>query len=414
MPEIIAAEPNRLQVFLEAKENASDAQRQAAQATIDAGIDEGGGGYTVDGDTARFDVCGVLRKTESRLARILGFNMTSYAGIIKACQEIKALDAVKTVRVSYDTPGGYVDGLDEAWQAMADLAKSKTVIAEVRGMLCSAGYYLASPSSRIESSAPSNMIGSIGVVTVYTSYKGMDEKYGIKEIVIRSKNAPDKNPDIESKKGQEVIQRAVDALERIFYQRIAAGRKISVEEIADRFGRGDVFVSQDPDPDKPDAIKAGMIDAVTARFTVKNTTKKAEVKSMALKDLMATDPAIKAEVDALAAENFIKGQQSGADRVEARVKKVAPYIGADSTYPGPIKTLALDVLLGKEEPAALSGAVAVYDATREEQRAKAATTETTQAGETQAGTGGAPAANTGAVETEADFEAAAKRLRGVK
>ena len=288
MPEIWAAEENSLQTYLEKIENATDEQREKALSLF--GGNAGSTIYSIDGDTAKIEIVGVLRKSVPPIARLLGFGGTSYADVLDAAEAIKADGAVKTVRVIFDSPGGAVDGLDEAYQAMADLAKCKEVIAEVRGMLCSAAYYLAAPSTRIVSSAPSNLIGSIGVVVAYTSFKGLDERLGIKEVVIRSSNAPKKNLDPETKDGQEVLQGRVDALERIFFNRISEGRNISVDQIAERFGRGDVFVSQDPDPDKPDAITTGMIDAVSLYKNVtleNNPEEKAMLKKEQIESCVA-------------------------------------------------------------------------------------------------------------------------------
>ena len=407
MPQIWAAEPNRIKEYLEAIENATDEQREKALSLFGGEIEETPI-FSIDGDTATLQVVGVLRKAVPAIARYFGFGGTTYAQIIEAIEEIKGTESVERVKVVYDSPGGDVNGLDEAYQAMADLAKSKEVVAEVKGMLCSAAYYLAAPSTRIESSAPTNLIGAIGIIISAVSYNGNDEKFGIKRIIIRSKNAPDKFPEIEDKKGQAVIQKRVDALERIFFQRIAEGRNISVEEIAERFGRGDVFVSQDPDPDEPDAITAGMIDAVVSLIpiTTKESNSKPEVKAMpTLKELMAEDPALKAEVESLKAEQFKAGQQSGVDKVEARIKKVAPYIGADSEYPKAIGNLAINVLKGEEDPAALTGAVTVFDAQKEENANTNAQEETKETGDTPGGGDGGQDNATGEVATEEDYQA---------
>ena len=47
--------------------------------------------------------------------------------------------------------------------------------------------------------------------------------------------------------------------------KIATGRNTTVENIIENFGKGGVFIAQDPDPEKPDAIKAGMIDRLIAQ-----------------------------------------------------------------------------------------------------------------------------------------------------
>jgi ClpP class serine protease len=332
MNEVWAAEPNRLQRYLELVENANSEQQAAALSAYPA--NGGASCYQVNGDTAQIFICGVLRKVASPLALYLGLGGSTYAGIIEACEAIKALDGVKKVILVCDSPGGHVDGLDEAWQAMADLAKSKTVIAEVRGTCASAAYWLASASSRIESSAPSNMIGSIGVIVVSTSFKNMDEKLGIREVIIRSKNAQNKNPEADSKEGREILQGQVNALERIFHQRIAEGRGVSAETVAERFGKGALFVSQDPDPDEPDAIKAGLIDSLApslVQHTYGNQLKSKKEKEMLTKE---------------------------------QIEKCVAVLQGE--WPQAIKDMAGRVLAGGVEPSSLEIACATYDANKPE------------------------------------------------
>ena len=131
---------------------------------------------------------------------------------------------------------------------------------------------------------------------------------------------------------------------------------------------------------------------------------------MALKDLMAEDNGVRLEVDALIADAFDRGQQSGKDQVTERVKKATVFIGGD--YPKSIQNLAGKVISGDSEFSALEGAVAMYDATQEDNNSKEAKDD--KDGNDDTGTDDPEAnkdATGGIVSTDADVTAGVKEAR---
>jgi hypothetical protein len=307
-----------------------------------------------------------------------------------------------------------VNGVDTAWQALSGLARAVDTEAIVSGACCSAAYYLASALPTITSDAPSNELGSIGVLIAYTSWKKADECFGVKEIIITSSNAPNKAPDPETKKGLQVILDRIDAMERIFYMRISEGRGVSTQDIAERFGKGGVMVSYDPDPDRPDAVTVGMIDAVlgldTEEMDSKSTTNLEEQSMPTLAELMQSDGSIRADVEAREKAAVVKAEQSIKDKHASLVDKVSPYLSSE--YPKAIHKLALNVLKGEYGQDALMGAVAYHDSQKELAAEQAAANETNEAGETPAGDGNQPTpSEDGTVKSEVDLDAAIKRDR---
>ncbi|MCP4745041.1 MAG: hypothetical protein GY874_02715 [Desulfobacteraceae bacterium] len=415
MPGLWAAEPNRLQDYLERIENAGVEQISQAAALYGEDKNSVSDILSIEGENAVITINGVLRnRPASALARYLGIAGASYPQIIQAVETLIKDDAVTTVTMKFDTPGGEVKGVDDAYQALARLAKRKTLIAQVRGMCCSAGYYLAAAAGRIVSTAPIHFIGSIGIVFAQVSWKKIDEKIGVKEIVITSKNAPNKRPDITTEKGQSIVQGQIDAAERIFIRRIAQGRKVSEQTVAKTFGQGDMLVAQDPDPDKPDALSAGMIDEVETSMPLFNQSRdnqpsKQEIKTMpGLKEAMDADPTVKQEVDALSAKQFENGKkqgiQAGIETLQAKIKKTAPYLTGNS-YPEAIKSLACKVLNGESEFSALEGAVTVYDAQKESQSSQNAQKETDKTDDTPGQDQKPSPAADGTVESQEDYSA---------
>lgn len=198
----------------------------------------------------------------SPLARFFGFSGTGYFDIIAAAKQLKNDPTVTDVRVAFDTPGGTVSGMDAARQALAELVAAKNVTAENHGVIASAGYYLASAVKKITAMSPLALTGSLGILIAGLDTSEALARNGVKRVRIVSQNAPNKSPDLNTTQGLGVIRDEINAMERVFIRVIAQGRGVTDEKVIADFGKGGVMIAQDPDPEKPDAFKMGMIDAV--------------------------------------------------------------------------------------------------------------------------------------------------------
>lgn len=448
MPMILAQEPEFTVCYLERIENATAEERQAAK-------DLFGGELlptllSVDGDIARISITGPLSpKGPSALARYFGFGGTGYKDIINAVHDVIDDPMVTEVRFPTDTPGGTVTMVDETRQAIAELAKVKRVVFENHGMIASAGVWLASAAHEIVAMSPTVETGSIGVKIVGYDNTAALKEYGYKKVTILSRNAPNKSAGVDTKEGRSELQRQADAVERIFIAREAEGRGVSEQTVIDTFGKGGMFVAQDPDPDVPDALSIGMIDRIAegtgvaesvaddqddddqriqqpdgdtspglrhegGQASAKSTTQ--ENKPMSLKELLAGDPGAQAEYDSAIATAREEGNESGQASINARIEAAKPYLTADSMYPAAITGLATRVVAGEVDASALTAAVAAYDATAENAASVAAAAESGEQGDTNAqehaqGGGG------GTIETNEDYDAslqAARKSRGLE
>ena len=261
--ELYALQPDFAVLYLEAIENASAEDRAAA-------IDKFGGeslpeivSRNDDNNEAAITITGIMSPSgPSPIARFFGFSGTGYNDIVAAAKALEDDTTIDIVRLKMDTPGGTVAGMDQARQALESLASKKTLIAENHGRISSAGYYLATAAGKIQAMSPLAITGSIGVITAGIDTSEAMARNGIKRIRIVSSNAPDKQPDPTTSHGRGVIQDGIDAMERIFIRAVADGRGTTDQNVIDNFGKGAEFVAIDPDPEKPDALKAGMIDSV--------------------------------------------------------------------------------------------------------------------------------------------------------
>jgi len=327
---------------------------------------------TVSDGVATVEVRGPLSKIGPNIFDMLfGFGGTAYGDIVDALNAAESRDDVERIVLDMDTPGGEVNGVDEVWQTVS--GTKKPVMAVNSGLLASAGYWIASAADEIAAASPSVETGSIGVVITALDTSKRDESAGYKRVKIISRNAPNKNPDVATDDGIVELQRRADAIERIFIDRVAAGRGVSPETVVSEYGKGSVFVANDPDQNEPDAMKNGMIDKLlyTKQTNVIDLGNKS-AKIAAVIDPQE-EPEMEEEIKKLTSElSAIKAEK---EELEARIAKASPYL-ASSSYPEHIRALAVAVLEGAEEPAALKGAVVAFDAMTEQKKAVKAEEET--------------------------------------
>jgi ClpP class serine protease len=347
----------------------------------------------MEGDTASIKIYGYLSPNgPDYYDYYYGGGGTGYNEIIASIEQIKNNTQIENINLLMDTPGGQMKGVDNVWQQLMSLRKKKKITAIAQGLLASCGYYLASAAHKIHSTSEMNEIGSIGVMVAGIDFSEMRKKEGIKKIVIVSKNAPDKDEDIGTKKGQKILQERVDTFERFFLERISAGRGLETDFIAENFGRGGLLVSKHPQEGRSDALSVKMIDKVlnisektgATSAPVKFNAKQEEPVSLTV--YLAANPEMKAEFDQLIKTEYDKGvtagHKAGQEKVEARIKKTFAFMGKDSVYPVRIQNLAFAVAKGEKSVEALEAVVEVHDMNEEEKKSAEAKKETNKTAET--------------------------------
>lgn len=426
MEEIWAVEPIYLVGYLERILNISEEMKQNPKAFFGDVSIEQEEIFSEDGDTATINIKGLLSQDgPSFLDRLFGFTGTAYGEILEAVAKIQENNDIKTIRMVMDTPGGEVAGVDKVFQAISELGKSKTVIAESHGLIASAGYWIASAAGKIVATSPADEIGSIGVVVVAIDFSKAREECGIKVVVIRSKNAPNKYPDVSTEKGKSTLQERVDATERVFIGRISEGRGIAVDTIEKTFARGSVLIAEDPDKSQDDALSVGMIDDVESSVLPaqdpkdRNKNKKAqddpptkaskdkEENPMDLKEAMA-DVGLAQEITARDNENIKKGANQEREQMKARIEKCKGILASEK-YGESVKNLAVRVISGESEYSALEAAVCAIDAQKEGDNSAEAKEETDDQKETSPDTQDGETVPEGICETNEQFEALQKK-----
>lgn len=380
---------------------------------------------TISGDAAAIEVTGVLSKSgPSLIAKLFGFDGTSYGEVSEAIQTALADPSVSNIKLLVNSPGGQVDGCDELCQEIVAAGKKKKVTAENHGLMASAAYWLASAASSITAVSATAETGSIGVIIAGWDSAENDKAYGYKRIVVVSKNAPKKDQSGYGGAGMDALQDRVDALERIFVDRVASGRGVAAETVINRFGKGSLLVADDPDKSKDSALSVGMIDAVVNGFASRSRDdedesagvsaplhpasagKTSEVSNMTLEQIMAEHPHVVAKIDEIKKQAHAAGVAQAEDAIKVRLEAAAPFIGSEK-YPASIGALAVDVALGKEAASALRAAVCAVDAMKESAASAAAATET-PAATPPAAPAATPKSEPGVLGSQAEIDAFVK------
>lgn len=421
MGRIYAAEENFIVKYLSKLENATPEEVKAAEdmySTKDLPDI-----LTISNNTAYISIVGPLSRTgPSPLARYFGFAGASYEEIIKVVQHSAENPAVEKIIFLIDSPGGEVAGVDEVFSVIAGCDKPTTAMN--MGLMASAAYWVASACDRIEAKEKTSMTGSIGVVITAVDYSKAYEDMGVKVVQIVSRNAPDKRPDIKTEQGVAVLQEQADALENVFMDRVAEGRKVPIEAVRKEFGRGSLLIASNPDG--TDAIKVKMIDGLISEDTpVSITDEMAEAsasaeistpeggtteETMNFDEFMAQNPDAKARLNTMLADAKAEGVEAGKAAVQSRVDAASKYI-ASPEYKGAIQALAVKVLKGESKVEALEGAVTAYDMMKEQGASETAQAESAALPETPAEQQSAITED-GTIQSQDDYAASIARAKG--
>lgn len=149
---------------------------------------------------------------------------------------------VHAIVLEINSPGGQVDGINEAANMIRAGTAEKPIVAYVSGMGASAGYWLASAAGElvIDDTA---QVGSIGVVT--TVMRKKSPRSGEPDSVeIVSSQSPNKRPDIDTDAGRAELQARIDAIASVFIDAVAEFRGVDAATVVEEFGAGGVKVGR--------------------------------------------------------------------------------------------------------------------------------------------------------------------------
>lgn len=164
-------------------------------------------------------------------------------------------DAVSSVVVRIDSPGGSAQASEQVWIALSELANEKPVVVSMGPVAASGGYYVASPADKIYA-LDTTLTGSIGVAGgKLVLDEGLD-KLGIRaHPQARGERALLGSPVVEwNEDEKELVRSLMRQVYGRFVGRVAEGRGLSREEVQS-FAGGRLWTGRD-------ALERGLIDEI--------------------------------------------------------------------------------------------------------------------------------------------------------
>ncbi|WP_019347449.1 signal peptide peptidase SppA, partial [Mycolicibacterium conceptionense] len=161
-------------------------------------------------------------------------------------REAAADDDVSAIVLRVDSPGGSVSGSETIWREVVRARdRGKPVVASMGAVAASGGYYVSMAADEIVANA-GTITGSIGVITGKLISRELKDKLGVGSDSLRtnpnadawSSNAPFTDEQ------HTQIEAETDLLYTDFIERVAVGRKLSVEQV-DEVARGRVWTGAD-------------------------------------------------------------------------------------------------------------------------------------------------------------------------
>lgn len=234
--------------------------------------------------------------------------------------EAMADDAVGTIVLDIDSPGGSVYGVEEMAAKIFAARGRKRVIAVANHLMASAAYYLGSAADELVIS-PSGEVGSIGVYTVHFDESEAMEAAGVRATIVKAGAHKAEGNPFEPLEGEalEHMQSLVDDYYAQFVRAVARHRGRSVGAVEEGFGQGRTFTADR-------AVQAGLVDRVASMESVLSGLL-GQTKTSRRRMRSAEQPALP-----MAASATVTGVSAWADITDA-FNAVATSLDAVSTTP---------------------------------------------------------------------------------
>lgn len=290
--------------------------------------------YDIQGNgIAVFQIEGALSKrvmSDWWTGRQMG---TTYGQIIAGVKAAQADPAVRSIVMAWDSPGGTVDGAQEASNDLYAMRQGGKPMESVAvGQMCSAAEMVGSATGTVWASSDTTDMGSIGVLAIHRDFSGMEEKLGIKTTMLTAGKYKGIGFGPLTQSDKAVLQEGLDHSYQVFKQTVARNRGISMDAV-EAMAEGRVFKGQK-------AVAVGLANGIatvsqrvaalskqgatsqhrTALAVAEPTTNpQQEKRRMTKEELLAQHPEL---AEAFRTEGRAEGQALGAETERNRIKAV--------------------------------------------------------------------------------------------
>lgn len=217
---------------------------------------------------AVIDITGVISRTET---------------IIDQIHQYRDDQTVKAIVLRINSPGGSVAPVQEIYSELKKL--DKPIVTSMSSTAASGGYYIAAIADEILAN-PGTLTGSIGVIMQFTKLKGLYEKVGLEQQVVKSGKFKDTGSPVRDLTDEErqLLQATLDNVHNQFIDAVSEGRQehLTREDVV-ALADGRIFSGQQALEHKlvdqlgnlPDAIdRAGELGGISGKPKVVRTKRK--------------------------------------------------------------------------------------------------------------------------------------------
>ena len=161
----------------------------------------------------------------------------------------------RALLLDIDSPGGSASASETLHRSIERVAEVKPVLAYVRGIGASGGYYLCCAASQVFT-LPTAMVGSIGVLYLRPVLEQLLGRAGVEFSIFKGGKYKDMTGFWRSPTSEEAerLQSLIDEIYDNFVQVVAKGRSMS-EEAVRELATGEVMTGQR-------GIEAGLVDRI--------------------------------------------------------------------------------------------------------------------------------------------------------
>lgn len=251
--------------------------------------------------------------------------------IVESLRKAKNDSSVKAVVLRINSPGGSAMASDVMWREVMLTKKAKPVVVSMGELAASGGYYIAAPADVIVAQ-PNTITGSIGVFALLlNAQKLLKEKLGINMETVKFGKYADMGTADRPLSNEEkaILQKYVDRIYDDFIQKVAQGRKLSVEQVH-AIAQGRVWSGSD-------AKKIGLVDELGGLDRALNiAAKKAKIGNYRLLELPEQKEPFEQLMESLSTEArlyFTKQQFGEYQEWYNQVKKATQYEGIQMRMP---------------------------------------------------------------------------------
>lgn len=144
--------------------------------------------------------------------------------VIDQIHQYRDDQAIKAIVLRINSPGGSVAPVQEIYSELKKL--EKPIVASMGSTAASGGYYIAATADEILAN-PGTLTGSIGVIMQFTKLKGLYEKIGLEQQVVKSGKFKDTGSPVRNltDEERELLQATLDDVHNQFVDAVFEGRQ---------------------------------------------------------------------------------------------------------------------------------------------------------------------------------------------